>query len=187
MGYQRHRWQLGEVCRGRRRAVGHHDSRHLCRAFPAPYSGAVHPSYDWPQDVRRILHLSAAEDQYERRYPADLRVLHSGHSDPDRTVRQFQPVLGQVDQLQPGQHHFRVVHRTVRADDRVLLLLLHGNHLQPGRDRRQHEAVWRLHSGHPRRQRHQPLSELRDEQAQHRRRRVSAIRGAYSDRAHHGA
>jgi preprotein translocase subunit SecY len=100
---------------------------------------------------------------------------------------QIRPVLGQVDQLQLGQHHFRVVHRTVRVDDRVLLLLLHGNHLQPGRNRGQHEAVRRLHSWHPRRQRYQPLSELRDEQAQHRRCRVPTIRGAYSDRAHHGA
>ena len=80
-----------------------------------------------------------------------------------------------------------VVHRTVRADDRVLLLLLHGDHLQPGRDRRQHEAVRRLHSGHPRGKRHQQLPELRDEPSEHGRRRLPAVRGAYPDGAHHGA
>ena len=140
----------GQVRRGRRHPAGHHDPCHLRRACPASYSGAVHPPYDRPQDVRWLLHLPAAEDQHERRHPADLRILHPGRADADRAVRQFRPVLGQVDQLQPGQHHIRVVHRTVRADDRVLLLLLHGDHLQPGRDRRQHEAVRRLHSGHPR-------------------------------------
>ena len=33
--------------------------------------------------------------------------------------------------------------------DRLLLLLLHGGHLQPGRRRRQPEEVRRLHPGHP--------------------------------------
>ena len=59
--------------------------------------------------------------------------------------------------------------------------------LQPGRDRRQHEAVRRLHSGHPRGKRHQQLPELRDEPSEHGRRRLPAVRGAYPDGAHHGA
>ena len=76
LGHQRHRWQLGQVRRGRRHPAGHHDPCHLRRACPASYSGAVHPPYDRPQDVRWLLHLPAAEDQHERRHPADLRILH---------------------------------------------------------------------------------------------------------------
>ena len=33
--------------------------------------------------------------------------------------------------------------------DHLLLLLLHGGHVQPGRRRRQHQEVGRLHPGHP--------------------------------------
>ena len=96
------------------------------------------------------------------------------------------PVTGRLDQQEPREHHIRVVHRPVRADDRVLLLLLHLDHVQPGRDRGQHEAVRRLHPRHPRRQRHQPLPDLRDEPTQHRRRRLPAVRGPDPDRADHG-
>ena len=39
---------------------------------------------------------------------------------------------------------------------------------------------------HPRRQRHQPLPDLRDEPTQHRRRRLPAVRGPDPDRADHG-
>ena len=60
-----------------------------------------------------------------------LRLFDSGDPDAYRTVRQYRSELGDLDQQQPGQHHFSLVHRSLFSDDRVLLLLLHLDHLQP--------------------------------------------------------
>ena len=51
-----------------------------------------------------------------------------------------------ADVLQPGDWRYNVIYVGL---DRLLLLLLHGGHVQPGRRRRQHEEVRRLHPGHP--------------------------------------
>jgi len=45
--------------------------------------------------------------------------------------------------------------------DRVLRLLLHGDRLQPDRDRRQSEEAWRLHSGHQAGRAHRRIYRLR--------------------------
>ena len=62
--------------------------------------------------------------------------------------------------------------------DRVLLLLLHGDRLQPDRDRRQSAQIRRLHPGHPAGQEHRRLSRLCADPADRDRRGLSRRRCA---------
>ncbi len=81
---------------------------------------------------------------------------------PDRPVRRADGGLGRVDLRQPGPAVRPAVHRAVRADGHLLRVLLHVDHVQPGRGRGQHEEVRRLHPGHPRGPAHGRVPRLRD-------------------------
>ena len=64
----------------------------------------------------------------------------------DRVVRADALDAADLRGAAPGR---LALQRRLRRPDRLLLLLLHGRHVQPGRRRRQHEEVRRLHPRHP--------------------------------------
>ena len=66
----------------------------------------------------------------------------------------------------------------LRRAHRLLLLLLHGRHVQPGRRRRQHEEVRRLHPRHPARPRHRRVHQQGADPHHLRRRRLHLGRSA---------
>ena len=54
-----------------------------------------------------------------------------------------------VDQRQPGEQPGLVVHRLLHAADHLLLVLLHGDRVQPAAAGRHHPQAGRVHPGHP--------------------------------------
>ena len=96
--------------------------------------------------VRRPVEPPAAEGQHRRRHPADLRVVDPDVPAADRVVRADALDAADLGGAPPGR---LALQPALRRPDRLLLLLLHGGHVQPGRRRRQHEEVRRLHPRHP--------------------------------------
>ena len=124
----------------------------LRRAGPAPDPGAVRQADDRPAHVRRLLDLHPAQGQPGRRHPGHLRLVAALPAGArGQPVRPQQPArLGHLDRRPTWSGATtRIYMRAVLRPDRLLHLLLRGDHVQPDRGRRQHEEVRRLHPGHP--------------------------------------
>ena len=79
------------------------------------------------------------------RHSADFRLVDPGlpGDGGDLSCRRLKNYSALSDAGRIGLRH------RLRRPDRLLLLFLHGGHLQSGRRCRQSQEVWRLHPGHP--------------------------------------
>ena len=150
-------------------AIGAADARgdrvhRLHRALAAPPGGAVSQAPAGQPDVHGRKLVPAAEDQHRRRHSADLRVVAADAADDDhRLSRHAAERAGMGERCcrryigygQPG--HMALY----GAADHLLLLLLHLDRVQSGRDGRQSAQVRRLPAGHPPRQEDGRISRLR--------------------------
>ena len=144
-------------------------------ARAAPHPGAVSETPGRQQDVRRRGLAPAAEDQHLGRDPADLRLLAAA------ACRRRWPAstanggsygwLGEITAYLGARP--AALHGALCRADRLLLLLLHRDRVQPDRDRGQSAEIRRLHPRHPAGQEHRRLSRLRADPPDHGRRRLS--------------
>ena len=92
------------------------------------------------------------------------------------------PGLVRRDQRRP-RLRAAAAHRALRRDDRVLLLLLHLDRLQPAGDRREPAQAWRLRAGLPAGPEDRRVSRLRADPAHRRGRRSTSPRSACCPRS----
>src|SRR6185312_11198502 len=95
--------------------------------------------------------------------PADFRLVAAAPARDDRDV----PNREWRRELWLDRHDYRLsrawaaaLYGALYRPDRVFLLLLHRDRVQPDRDRRQSAQIRRLHPGHPAGQEHRRSSRL---------------------------
>ncbi len=147
--------------------AGRHRLHRLRRARPAAHPGVLRQARRRPQGLRRPEHAPAAAGQHRRRHPDHLRRLD--HHLP-RDHRPDDQGPGPPDGRPAVRHGHAPLQPLLRRGHHLLHLLLHLDHLQPGRRGRQPAEVRRVHPGHPAGQEHVRLHR-RHPVADHARRR----------------
>ncbi len=122
---------------GRHRRRGRADA-----AGPAADTGAVREAGRRAEGLRRAEHAHPAQAEHRRRHPDHLRPVDHHVPRHDRRLLQGQRVHGEHGGDAAARR--AALHDPLRRHHRLLRLLLHGDHLQSGRPRRQHEEVRRV-------------------------------------------
>ena len=126
--------------------------RRLRRAGAAPDPGAVRQAHGRPPDVRRHVDVHPAQGQQAGVIPV---IFASSLLYIPPLIVQLTSSDSHVGWASVGAAALRQAATTRStsltyfAADHLLHLLLRRDHLQPGRGRRQHEEVRRLHPRHP--------------------------------------
>ncbi len=98
------------------------------RARTSQGDGAVRQACRRAADVRRVQHAHPVEGEYGRRHPRDLRVVDPGVSGDDGADVRRGRVVPELRRSDPVGH--AALQPVVRGGHHLLLLLLHGDHLQ---------------------------------------------------------
>ncbi len=128
----------------------------LRRAVAAPHPGAVRQAHGRPPHVRRQpTRTSRSRSTWRASCPVIFASSLLYLPRPDRAVQPARRTAtapgGSAGSVQlPDKRRPPALHGAVLPADRRVHLLLRRDHLQPGRGRRQHEEVRRLHPRHPR-------------------------------------